>query len=86
MGRPTLVTLVSKRYTYLCYLQQPVQVMLLCGSDLVESFLKPGVWKPDHLEAILRDHGVVCITRYALGSIKYDITIRSQKQHLISLS
>lgn len=37
--------------------------MLLCGSDLVESFLQPGVWKPDQLRAILEDHGVVCITR-----------------------
>ena len=40
------------------------RVMLLCGADMVESFLAPGVWKPEHLRAILGDdHGVVCIAR-----------------------
>jgi hypothetical protein len=37
--------------------------MLLCGADLVESFLKPGVWKPEQVDAIFREHGVVCISR-----------------------
>ncbi len=38
--------------------------MLLCGADMVESFLAPGVWRPEHLRAILGDdHGVVCIAR-----------------------
>ena len=37
--------------------------MLLCGSDLVESFMRLGRWKPEHLRAILDDHGVVCISR-----------------------
>jgi len=37
--------------------------MLLCGEDLVDSFLKPGVWKPEQVEAIFKDHGVVCISR-----------------------
>lgn len=47
---------------------QPVRVMLLCGADLVESFAKPGVWKPEQLEAILHDHGVICISRFLLFS------------------
>ena len=37
--------------------------MLLCGSDLVNSFLRPGVWKPEHLRSIFEEHGVVCISR-----------------------
>jgi len=42
----------------------PPRVMLLCGADMVESFLAPGVWRPEHLRAILGDdHGVVCIAR-----------------------
>ena len=38
--------------------------MLLCGSDLVDSFLQPGVWKPDQLRSIFEEHGVVCISRW----------------------
>lgn len=39
------------------------QVMLLCGADLLESMCKEGVWKPEHVEAILKDNGVVCLVR-----------------------
>jgi len=41
------------------------RVVLVCGADLVHSFLKPGVWKDEHLAAILDpvNHGVVCIDR-----------------------
>ena len=37
--------------------------MLLCGSDLLESFCKPGVWRPPDVEHILKVHGVVCVVR-----------------------
>ena len=47
-------------------MQTPVRAMLLCGSDLVESFLKTGVWKPEHVKAIFEEHGVVCISRQFL--------------------
>ncbi|KAM0925465.1 hypothetical protein ACQ4PT_004137 [Festuca glaucescens] len=40
-----------------------LKVMLLCGSDLLESFSTPGVWIPDQVRAICRDFGVVCIRR-----------------------
>ena len=40
------------------------RVMLLCGADVLESFLAPGIWRPDHLHDILsEDHGVVCVAR-----------------------
>ena len=38
--------------------------MLLCGADMLESFIKPGVWFPEHVEEILGKHGVVCVTRW----------------------
>lgn len=45
------------------------RVMLLCGADMLESFLAPGVWRPDHMRDILGDdHGVVCIARSIAGS------------------
>ncbi|KAM0936612.1 putative nucleotidyltransferase [Dioscorea sansibarensis] len=40
-----------------------LKVMLLCGSDLLESFGIPGVWIPDQLRTICRDYGVICIRR-----------------------
>ncbi|XP_074279781.1 nicotinamide/nicotinic acid mononucleotide adenylyltransferase [Silene latifolia] len=39
-----------------------LKVMLVCGSDLLESFRK-SFWIPEQVQAILRDFGVVCIRR-----------------------
>lgn len=43
--------------------QDSLKVMLLCGSDLLESFSTPGVWIPDQVRTICKDFGVVCIRR-----------------------
>ncbi|PKA65332.1 nicotinamide mononucleotide adenylyltransferase [Apostasia shenzhenica] len=40
-----------------------LKVMLLCGSDMLESFSIPGVWIPDQVKAICRDFGIICIRR-----------------------
>ena len=40
-----------------------IRVMLLCGADMVESLVLPGVWQPEHVQTILGDYGVVCISR-----------------------
>ncbi|XP_031616618.1 nicotinamide/nicotinic acid mononucleotide adenylyltransferase 3 isoform X2 [Contarinia nasturtii] len=40
-----------------------VQVKLLCGADLLESFATPNLWKEDDIEAILGEHGIVVISR-----------------------
>ncbi|KAJ4775606.1 Nicotinamide-nucleotide adenylyltransferase [Rhynchospora pubera] len=40
-----------------------LKVMLLCGSDLLESFGTPGVWIADQVRTICRDFGVVSIRR-----------------------
>lgn len=44
-----------------------VRVMLVCGSDILEAMKDPEIWKPDLLEELLRDHGVVCIGRNGGG-------------------
>lgn len=36
---------------------------LLCGADLLESFLIPNLWSDEHIESILNDFGVVVIPR-----------------------
>ncbi|MCE3051198.1 hypothetical protein HAX54_049106 [Datura stramonium] len=38
-------------------------VMLVCGSDLLESFSTPGVWIPEQVGTICRDFGLVCVRR-----------------------
>ncbi|KAI5660176.1 hypothetical protein M9H77_28969 [Catharanthus roseus] len=40
-----------------------LRVMLVCGSDLLESFSVPGVWIPDQVKTICQDFGLVCIRR-----------------------
>ncbi|XP_058094820.1 nicotinamide/nicotinic acid mononucleotide adenylyltransferase [Magnolia sinica] len=42
---------------------ESLKVMLVCGSDLLESFGVPGVWIPEQVRAICRDYGVICIRR-----------------------
>lgn len=39
------------------------QVKLLCGTDILESFQVPGLWKPEDIKEIVANHGMVCITR-----------------------
>ncbi|XP_022965146.1 nicotinamide/nicotinic acid mononucleotide adenylyltransferase isoform X3 [Cucurbita maxima] len=41
----------------------PWEVMLACGSDLIESFATPGVWIPDQVKTICRDYGLICVSR-----------------------
>ncbi|KMZ73910.1 Nicotinate-nucleotide adenylyltransferase [Zostera marina] len=43
--------------------EDSLQVMLLCGSDLLESFATPEVWIPEQVKTICRNFGVVCIHR-----------------------
>jgi nicotinamide mononucleotide adenylyltransferase len=53
---------------------QVIRVTLVCGSDILEAMQDPGIWKPDLLEELLRDHGVVCISRNG-GGIKASAAI-----------
>lgn len=40
-----------------------VQLKLLCGGDLLESFAVPGLWKDEDIEEIVGRYGLVVITR-----------------------
>ncbi|XP_048374875.1 nicotinamide/nicotinic acid mononucleotide adenylyltransferase 1 isoform X2 [Sphaerodactylus townsendi] len=39
------------------------QLKLLCGTDILESFAVPNLWKREDISEILTDYGMVCITR-----------------------
>jgi len=41
----------------------PINVMLLCGADLLESFNKPGVWHADDIRDIVKNYGLLVIER-----------------------
>ncbi|XP_033209712.1 nicotinamide/nicotinic acid mononucleotide adenylyltransferase 3 isoform X2 [Belonocnema kinseyi] len=41
----------------------PIEIKLLCGADLLETFAIPGVWAEEDIEAIVGQHGLVVITR-----------------------
>ena len=43
--------------------QPPVQVRLLVGSDMLQSFEVPNLWKAEHMRALLADFGLVVIPR-----------------------
>ncbi|KAL4529307.1 hypothetical protein Ndes2437B_g09097 [Nannochloris sp. 'desiccata'] len=44
------------------------RTMLVCGADVVESMADVSLWKQDLLEILLKNHGVVCITRDGAGA------------------
>ncbi|XP_073102810.1 nicotinamide/nicotinic acid mononucleotide adenylyltransferase isoform X2 [Elaeis guineensis] len=61
------LTVLSRIKSSLCKTglvsEESLKIMLLCGSDLLESFSIPGFWKLDQVRTICRDFGVVCVRR-----------------------
>ncbi|KAJ6656879.1 hypothetical protein lerEdw1_003210 [Lerista edwardsae] len=47
------------------------QVKVLCGTDFLESFQIPGLWKPEDIKEIVANHGMVCITRLGNSAQKF---------------
>lgn len=67
-GPPAAENAAASRLTRPPHSSQTVSVatprtILLCGADLLESFVRPGVWKEAHVREILSAHGVVCVAR-----------------------
>ncbi|CAB3363361.1 Hypothetical predicted protein [Cloeon dipterum] len=44
-------------------LEGEVKVKLLCGADMFHTFIKPGLWRQEHVEEILGHFGVVVLHR-----------------------
>ncbi|XP_007420162.1 nicotinamide/nicotinic acid mononucleotide adenylyltransferase 1 [Python bivittatus] len=47
------------------------QLKLLCGTDVLESFAVPRLWKPEDILEIVSKHGMVCITRLGNHAQKF---------------
>ncbi|XP_074100466.1 nicotinamide mononucleotide adenylyltransferase isoform X2 [Cotesia typhae] len=65
----------------------PIQIKLLCGADLLESFGKPGLWADQDIDAIVGEHGLVVITREGSNPNKfiYDSDLLSKYMHNIHI-
>ncbi|KAF8019649.1 hypothetical protein BT93_G0362 [Corymbia citriodora subsp. variegata] len=61
------LTVLHRVKSILCQERQlsfdSLKVMLVCGSDLLQSFGVPGAWIPDQVRMICKDYGMVCIRR-----------------------
>ncbi|KAI3471222.1 hypothetical protein Pfo_027885 [Paulownia fortunei] len=61
------LTVLSRVRTSLCesgiVSDELLKVMLVCGSDLLESFSIPGFWIREQVKTICRDFGLICIRR-----------------------
>lgn len=53
---------------------------LLCGADMLESFLVPNLWSDEHIEEIIRDYGIIALPRP--GSNVYKLIHDSEKSHI----
>ncbi|XP_075147534.1 nicotinamide mononucleotide adenylyltransferase isoform X4 [Haematobia irritans] len=51
--------------------RDPVQLRLLCGADLLESFAVPGLWAEEDIENIISNHGLVVISRSGSNAEKF---------------
>lgn len=66
-----------------------VQLMLLCGADLLQSFRVPGLWSEEDMEHILVQYGLVVVTRsgcdVARTIYELDILYRHRSQiHIVT--
>ncbi|XP_039314455.1 nicotinamide/nicotinic acid mononucleotide adenylyltransferase 1 isoform X4 [Solenopsis invicta] len=65
----------------------PIQIKLLCGADLLESFGVRGLWLEDDIDAIVGEHGLVVITREGSNPNRfiYDSDILSRHMNNICI-
>ncbi|VDO81449.1 unnamed protein product [Schistosoma margrebowiei] len=59
----------SKNNTPNVLLSKPC-VKLVCGADLLESFKTPNLWSEEDIETIVRDYGIICISRPSYEPLK----------------
>ncbi|CAH1782803.1 unnamed protein product [Owenia fusiformis] len=68
---------------------EPIRLKLLCGADLLESFAVPNLWSDDDIENIVKNYGLVCISRSGANAQKFiydsDVLTRHQENiHLVT--
>ncbi|CAI9596601.1 unnamed protein product [Staurois parvus] len=63
LQRVTFVDENANLGTVMRYEEIELRILLLCGSDLLESFCIPGLWNESDMEVIVGDFGIVVVPR-----------------------
>ncbi|XP_056149641.1 nicotinamide/nicotinic acid mononucleotide adenylyltransferase 2 [Lampris incognitus] len=67
------------------YEEIELRILLLCGSDLLESFCIPGLWKDSDMEVIVGDFGIVVVPRDGVDTEKimnHSSVLRKHKDNI----
>jgi len=65
--------------------KQKINTVLVCGSDLLDSFNTPGLWAAQDIRDILNKHGIACVSREGTSpeSIVWDNDLLyASKEHI----
>ncbi|VUZ49272.1 unnamed protein product [Hymenolepis diminuta] len=65
-----------------------VRVKLVCGADLLESFVTTNLWSEEDITTLVRDYGIVCISRPGSNAARllYEMDILSQYEQNVILA
>ncbi|CAF91057.1 unnamed protein product, partial [Tetraodon nigroviridis] len=66
-----------------------LRIFLLCGSDLLDSFCIPGLWKDSDMEVIVGDFGMVVVPRDGADTAKiinHSSVLRKYKDNILVVS
>ncbi|XP_065809536.1 nicotinamide/nicotinic acid mononucleotide adenylyltransferase 2 isoform X2 [Labrus bergylta] len=81
LGKICCVRPHMERFTFV-----ELRILLLCGSDLLESFCIPGLWKDSDMEVIVGDFGIVVVPRDGADTeriMNHSSVLRKYKDNII---
>uniref|UniRef100_A0A3Q2GI12 Nicotinamide-nucleotide adenylyltransferase n=1 Tax=Cyprinodon variegatus TaxID=28743 RepID=A0A3Q2GI12_CYPVA len=81
LGKICCVRPNMERFTFV-----ELRILLLCGSDLLESFCIPGLWKDSDMEVIVGDFGIVVVPRDGVDTeriMNHSSVLRKYKENII---
>ncbi|XP_072200662.1 nicotinamide/nicotinic acid mononucleotide adenylyltransferase 3 isoform X1 [Excalfactoria chinensis] len=63
------------------------ELKLLCGADFLQTFQTPNLWKKEHIQEIVEQFGLVCISRAGSDPVQYinESKLLTKFQHNIFL-
>ncbi|XP_048458367.1 nicotinamide/nicotinic acid mononucleotide adenylyltransferase 2 isoform X1 [Rhincodon typus] len=74
--------------TAMRYEEIELRILLLCGSDLLESFCIPGLWNEEDMEMIVGDFGIVVVPRDNVDSdriLNQSSLLRKYKDNILAV-
>ncbi|KAI2667704.1 Nicotinamide/nicotinic acid mononucleotide adenylyltransferase 2 [Labeo rohita] len=86
MERFTFVDENANLGTAVRYEEIELRILLLCGSDLLESFCIPGLWNESDMEVIVGDFGIVVVPRDGADTeriMNHSSVLRKHKDNII---